>query len=58
VDLAKWTNGTFPQASFPTINSLLLLHIAWLLSEKYTVCHPSFIAQFRVAIKDFRVNLV
>ena len=32
--------------------------MVWPLSEEYTVHHPDFIAQLKVAIKDFRVNPV
>jgi len=32
--------------------------MVWPLSKEYTTHHPDFIAQLRVAIKDFRVNLV
>jgi hypothetical protein len=32
------------------------LHLTWSLSEDYTAHHPGYIAQFRVAIKDFKAN--
>ena len=55
-DLVKWTDGTFPQSGFWLFIPLLCM--VWPLSKEYTTHHPDFIAQLRVAIKDFRVNLV
>jgi hypothetical protein len=55
-DLAKRTNGTpVPLSGFLVS---LHLHIAWPLSKNYTAHHPGYIAQFRVAIKDFKANPV
>ena len=55
-DLVKRTSRTFPQSSFWSFNPLL--HIVWPLIKEYTIYHPGYIAQFRVATKDFRVNPV